>query len=128
MPAAVHFDPFAYAFHEDPYPVYRALREHAPVYKSPEMGFWALSRHADVVAGFKDAERLCNSGGISLEMGDLGGDMSAVLSILGMDPPRHTRMRSLVSRGFTPRRVAELEPRVRQMATAYIDRFIEQGC
>jgi cytochrome P450 len=127
MPSAVHFDPFAYAFHEDPYPVYRALREHAPVYKSPEMGFWALSRHADVVAGFKDAERLCNSGGISLEMGDLGGDMSAVLSILGMDPPRHTRMRSLVSRGFTPRRVAELEPRVRQMATAYIDRFIEQG-
>jgi len=127
MPGAVHFDPFAYAFHEDPYPVYRALREHAPAYKSPEMGFWALSRHADVVAGFKDAERLCNSGGISLEMGDLGGDMSAVLSILGMDPPRHTRMRSLVSRGFTPRRVAELEPRVRRMATAYIDRFIEQG-
>jgi len=127
MPGAVHFDPFAYAFHEDPYPVYRALREYAPVYKSPEMGFWALSRHADVVAGFKDHERLCNSGGISLEMGDLGGDMSAVLSILGMDPPRHTRMRSLVSRGFTPRRVAELEPRVRQMATATIDRFIEQG-
>jgi cytochrome P450 len=127
MSSAVHFDPFAYEFHEDPYPVYRALRAHAPVYKNPEMGFWALSRHADVVAGFKDSERLCNSGGISLEMGDLGSDMSAVLSILGMDPPRHTRMRGLVSRGFTPRRVAGLEPRVRQMATAYIDRFAEKG-
>jgi hypothetical protein len=123
----VHFDPFAYDFHEDPYPTYRALRERAPVYRNDEIGFWALSRHADVVAGFKDHERLCNSGGISLEMGDLGQDMSAVLSFLGMDPPRHTRMRGLVSRGFTPRRVAELEPRIRALATRYIDAFIEQG-
>jgi cytochrome P450 len=127
MTRAVHFDPFAYEFHEDPYPIYRALREHAPIYKNAEFGFWALSRHADVVAGFKDHERLCNSGGISLEMGDLGSDLTLVLSFLGMDPPRHTRMRGLVSRGFTPRRVAELEPRIRQMATAYIDRFIERG-
>ncbi len=127
MSSEVHFDPFAYELHEDPYPVYRALREHAPVYQNPEMGFWALSRHADVVAGFKDSERLCNSGGISLEMGDLGTDLTAVLSFLGMDPPRHTRMRGLVSRGFTPRRVAELEPRIRQMATAYLDRFIAKG-
>ena len=127
MTESVHFDPFDYAFHEDPYPTYRALRERAPVYRNPEIGFWALSRHADVVAGFKDHERLVNSGGISLEMGDLGQDMSAVLSFLGMDPPRHTRMRGLVSRGFTPRRVAELEPRVRAIATSYIDRFIERG-
>jgi hypothetical protein len=127
MADLIRFDPFDYDFHEDPYPVYRALRERAPLYRNDEIGFWALSRHADVVAGFKDHERLCNSGGISLEMGDLGGDMSAVLSFLGMDPPRHTRMRALVSRGFTPRRVAELEPRIRALATRYIDRFIERG-
>jgi hypothetical protein len=127
MSDAVHFDPFAYEFHEDPYPVYRALRERAPVYRNSEIGFWALSRHADVVAGFKDSERLCNAGGISLEMGDLGTDLTAVLSFLGMDPPRHTRMRGLVSRGFTPRRVAELEPRVRALASAYIDRFSARG-
>jgi cytochrome P450 len=127
MSRDVHFDPFDYEFHEDPYPTYRALRERAPVYRNEEIGFWALSRHADVVAGFKDHERLCNSGGISLEMGDLGQDMSAVLSFLGMDPPRHTRMRGLVSRGFTPRRVAELEPRVRAIATSYIDRFVARG-
>lgn len=127
MSRAVHFDPFAYEFHENPYPVYRSLRENAPVYKNAEIGFWALSRHADVVAGFKDSERLCNSGGISLEMGDLGQDMSAVLSFLGMDPPRHTRMRGLVSRGFTPRRVAELEPRVRALAMHYLDRFAQRG-
>jgi len=127
MSGAVHFDPFAYEFHEDPYPIYRALREHAPVYENAELGFWALSRHADVVAGFKDSELLCNSGGISLEIGALNVDLTMVLSFLGMDPPRHTRMRGLVSRGFTPRRVAELEPRVRALATRYIDRFIAQG-
>ncbi len=127
MASDVHFDPFAYEFHEDPYSVYRALRERAPVYQNADIGFWALSRHADVVAGFKDTERLCNSGGISIEIGDLNTDLTLVLSFLGMDPPRHTRMRGLVSRGFTPRRVAELEPRVRQMATAYIDRFIARG-
>jgi cytochrome P450 len=125
--ADVHFDPFAYEFHEDPYPTYAALRAHAPVYRNPEFGFLALSRHADVVAGFKDHERLVNSGGISLEMGDFGTDMSATLSFLGMDPPKHTRMRGLVSRGFTPRRVAELEPRIRAIATRHIERFIAAG-
>ncbi len=50
-----------------------------------------------------------------------------MLSFLGMDPPRHTRMRGLVSRGFTPRRVAELEPRIRALASAYIDRFAARG-
>ena len=125
--ADVQFDPFSYDFHEDPYPTYAALRADAPVYRHPEFGFLALSRHADVVAGFKDHERLVNSGGISLEMGDFGTDMSATLSFLGMDPPRHTRMRGLVSRGFTPRRVAELEPRVRAIATRHIDRFAGAG-
>lgn len=46
----VHFDPFDCAFHEDPYPVYRELREKAPVFWNGELRFWALSRHADVLA------------------------------------------------------------------------------
>ncbi len=48
------FDPYDYAFHEDPYPTYRRLREEAPLYYNPDLNFWALSRHADVVAGFRD--------------------------------------------------------------------------
>jgi cytochrome P450 len=116
------FDPFAYGFHEDPYPIYRALREQAPVYRNDELGFWALSRHADVLAAFKDPATFSNAGGVSLEMGALGEDASAVLSFLGMDPPRHTRMRGLVSKGFTPRRVAALEPRIRELAVGYLER------
>ena len=50
-------DPYSYDFHEDPYPTYAALREHAPLYRNDDLGFWALSRHADVVAAFRDADR-----------------------------------------------------------------------
>ena len=54
----VEFSPYAYEFHEDPYPIYRRLREEAPVYYNAELDFWALSRHVDVLAAFKDPKRL----------------------------------------------------------------------
>jgi hypothetical protein len=123
----IHFDPFDYEFHEDPYPTYRRLRAEAPVYWNEELGFWALSRHADVLAGFKDWEHFTNTGGISLEVGELSADSTAVLSILAMDPPRHDRIRALVSKGFTPRRVAELEPSVRALAVRYLERARDTG-
>jgi cytochrome P450 len=123
----LRFDPFDYAFHEDPYPLYRRLRAEAPVYWNEELGFWALSRHADVLAGFKDWERFTNTGGISLEVGELSADSTAVLSILAMDPPRHDRIRALVSKGFTPRRVADLEPSIRTLAVRYLERARDAG-
>ncbi len=54
---AVRYDPYDYAVHEDPYPTYARLREEAPLYRNDELDFWALSRHADVVAAFRDAQR-----------------------------------------------------------------------
>jgi hypothetical protein len=123
----IRFDPFDYAFHEDPYPVYRRLREEAPVYWNEEHAFWALSRHVDVLAGFKDWEHFTNTGGISLEVGELSEDSTTVLSILAMDPPRHDRIRALVSKGFTPRRVADLEPSIRALAVRYLERVGESG-
>jgi hypothetical protein len=123
----IEFDPFDYEFHEDPYPTYRKLREEAPIYWNGELGFWALSRHADVLAGFKDWQHFTNVGGISLEVGELSADTSEVLSILGMDPPRHDRIRALVSKGFTPRRVADLEPGIRALAVRYLERVREGG-
>ena len=112
----VEFSPYAYEFHEDPYPIYRRLRDEAPAYHNEELGFWALSRHADVLAGFRDFERLSNRCGVSFDRDAFHEDADTTMSFLAMDPPRHTRMRALVSRGFTPRRVAELEPRIRTMA------------
>jgi cytochrome P450 len=63
----VEFDPYAYEVHEDPYPYYRRLRDEAPAYRNERVGFWALSRHADVLAAFKDPVRYSNAGGVSLE-------------------------------------------------------------
>jgi cytochrome P450 len=122
----VHFDPYDWKTQEDPYPVYRALRDEAPVYHNEERDFWALSRHADVLAGFRDPLRFSNAQGVALEREQVQ-EASAVMSFLAMDPPRHDRLRSLVSRGFTPRRVADLEPHVRSLAVHYLDAFSETG-
>ena len=108
----VEYDPYSYDIHEDPYPVYKALRDEAPVYHNERLGFWALSRHADVIAALKDTQRFSNKHGVALESVG-GGAASATMSFLAMDPPQHTRMRGLVSHAFTPRRVAGLEPRIR---------------
>ena len=122
----IEYDPYSYKIHEDPYPVYKLLRDEAPLYHNERLGFWALSRHADVLAALKDTQRLSSKYGVALEgLGDV--DASATMSFLAMDPPRHTRMRALVSRAFTPRRVAQLEPHIREIATEHIDHFIADG-
>ena len=122
----VVYDPYDWKVHDDPYPCYRALREQAPAYYNEEIGFWALSRHADVLEAFRDPVTYSNRFGVALEQSQID-DATAVMSFLAMDPPQHGRVRLLVSRGFTPRRVSALEPRIRQIATHYIDSFIERG-
>jgi len=120
----VEFSPYAYEFHEDPFPIYRALRAEARVYHNPDVGFWALSRHADVLAAFKDPKRFSNSHGVSIEPTARGANARAGSAFLATDPPEHTRFRGLVARGFTPRRVAELEPRVRETTVAHLDALV----
>ena len=103
----VEYNPYDYAIHEDPYPTYARLRAEAPLYRNEEKDFWAFSRHADVAAGFRDSETYSNSHGVSLDPAASGPHAHQTMSFLAMDPPRHTRMRALVSKGFTPRRVAQ---------------------
>lgn len=118
---AVRYDPYDYAVHEDPYPTYARLRDESPLYYNEQLDFFALSRHADVVAAFRDAQRFSSSYGVTLDPHVWGPQAERTTSFLAMDPPRHTRMRALVSRGFTPRRVAELEPHIRELAVRHID-------
>lgn len=122
----LEFNPYSYEIHENPYPTYRRLRDEAPAYRNDELGFWALSRYDDVLAAFKDAATYSNAQGVSLERSS-AGNASALASFLAMDPPRHDQMRALVSRGFTPRRVADLEPRIREITQQYVDRFRAAG-
>ncbi|MFF0281341.1 cytochrome P450 [Rhodococcus aetherivorans] len=120
------FDPYDYGFHEDPYPIYRRLREEAPLYRNDDLGFWALSRHADVVAGFRDHTRLSSANGVSLDPAAYGPHAHKVMSFLAMDDPRHMRMRRLVSKGFTPRRVADLRGRILELTLHYLDTALDK--
>lgn len=124
---ALVYSPYAYEVHEDPYPVYARLREEAPLYRNDELDFWALSRHADVTAAFRDSARFSSAHGVSLDPAASGPNAYRTMSFLAMNPPRHGRMRNLVSRGFTPRRVAELEPRVRALTLHHLLPALERG-
>lgn len=121
------YNPYDYALHDDPYPVYRRLRDEAPVYRNATQGFWALSRHEDVVAAFRDSARFSSAHGVSLDPAASGPNAHRTMSFLAMDEPMHGRMRGLVSRGFTPRRVAEMEPHIRELTRGYLDRILDAG-
>ncbi|CAJ1579498.1 cytochrome P450 [[Mycobacterium] wendilense] len=120
-------DPYDYDFHEDPYPYYRRLRDEAPLYRNEELGFWALSRHQDVLQGFRNSTALSNAFGVSLDPASRGPHASKTMSFLAMDDPDHLRLRTLVSKGFTPRRIRELEPRVTELAVGHLDAMLERA-
>jgi cytochrome P450 len=115
------YDPFNYRIHEDPYPVYAWMREHAPLYRNERRDFWALSRHADVVAALRNPGLFSNCNGISLETELWGPHAVKTSFFLAMDPPEHGAHRSLVSSAFTPRRVAAMEPRIRALARTRLE-------
>ncbi|QNI08704.1 cytochrome P450 [Mycobacterium kubicae] len=118
-------DPYDYDFHEDPYPYYRRLRDEAPLYRNDELNFWALSRHQDVLQGFRNCTALSNVYGVSLDPVSRSPEAHRVMSFLAMDDPGHLRLRTLVSKGFTPRRIRELEPRVRDLACLHLDTALQ---
>ena len=120
-------DPYNYDFHEDPYPYYKRLRDEAPLYYNEELKFWALSRHQDVLQGFRNSTTLSNKFGVSLDPASRGPHASKTMSFLAMDDPSHLRLRTLVSKGFTPRRIRELEPRVTEIAVKHLDSLLEKA-
>jgi cytochrome P450 len=115
-----------------PYEAFRTLRREAPVYWHPHTragGFWAITRHADVIAVSRDSALFSSAlkGYMPTPEADLVGLEQSRLMLLGMDPPQHTRLRSLVNRGFTPRRVAALEPRIRGLCKQIVDAVLPRG-
>ena len=118
-------DPYDYQFHEDPYPYYRRLRDEAPLYRNDDLNFWALTRHADVHAGFRNSTALSNRLGVSLDPISRTPEAYRTMSFLAMDDPGHLRLRSLVSKGFTPRRIRELEGRVLQLTREHLDTALD---
>ncbi|MGB2757843.1 MAG: cytochrome P450 [Acidimicrobiia bacterium] len=125
--SGIEYNPYAYEIHEDPYPTYARLRDEAPCYYNEEFDFFALSRHADVLEGFRDFELFSSAEGVTLDPLASGPHAHKTMSFLAMDPPRHTRMRALVSRGFTNSRVQLLEPRIRELTIEHLDECLARG-
>lgn len=119
------YNPYAFDLHEDPYAVYRRLRDEAPAYWNDELEFWVLSRFDDVLEGFRDYDTFISSEGIALEA-RRGGARGAAMMI-EVDPPDHTVLRKTVNRVFTARRVAEMEEATRNIVRDYVDAFAGRG-
>jgi cytochrome P450 len=124
--ATVRFDPFSEGFFKNPYEIYRRMREEAPVYHSAEYDFYALTRHEDVAAGFKDYETYSSAYGVDLAQ-VRKGEVTEHGSIIAMDPPAHRRMRGLLNKVFTPRAIQALRPLVAQLVDKHLSAVNPDG-
>jgi len=120
--SAIHYDPSDYAIDADPYPLYRRMRDEAPLYHNEKMGFWVLSRFADVWDATMDFETYSSAQGTTLEEQPQGFPI-----MLWMDPPGHQRLRNLVSKAFTPRRIQEMDGIIRELAVEFLAPFTGAG-
>jgi len=121
--APPYYDPYDVDINADPYPVFRRLREETPLYYNEPLGFWAVSRFDDVERGFKDKESLISGRGAILEL--IKADMELPPgTVIFEDPPTHTVHRGLLSRMFTPKKVAALEPRIRAYCAEALDPLV----
>jgi cytochrome P450 len=116
----------------DPWPMYRALRDHDPVHhvvpNDPDRDYYVLSRHADVIAAARDHQTFSSALGLTVNYGEL--EMIGLADnppMVMQDPPVHTEFRKLVARGFTPRQVEAVEPQVRQYVIERVERLKSNG-
>ena len=126
-PAPLVFSPYDYAVHEDPYPFYARLRAEAPVYHNAELDFWALSKYSDVREAFRAPEVFSSAMGVSLDPAAYGPHAYKTMSFLAMDDPRHARLRRLVSKGFTSRRVDSLGQGIEKISRQYWDECLQRA-
>jgi cytochrome P450 len=118
-----YFDPYDVAINADPYPAYAGLREHAPIYYNDRYDFWALSRFDDVQQGLVNWRTFSSTRSDILDIIKAGVELPPGV-ILFEDPPLHTTHRGLMSRVFTPRRMAALEDQVRAYCVACLDPLV----
>ena len=115
----VVFDPFSEEFFNSPFEIYRRMREDAPLYYDEKEDFYALTRHEDVAAGFKDFETYSSARGCDLAM-VRKGIAAEQKSIIFMDPPEHRHMRSLLNKAFTPRAIQSQRETVTEVIEKYL--------
>jgi cytochrome P450 len=125
MTDEIRYDPFDYEIDADPHPIWRRMRDEAPLYRNDEFDFYALSRFEDVMHASLDTETYSSAYGTVLDM--MADEPGNSPMMIFQDPPEHTRLRKLVSRAFSPRRMSELEPRIREIARSYLEPFADSS-
>lgn len=111
-----------------PWAMYAALRDADPVHHVARSDYWVLSRYADVQVAMLDTDLYSSAQGLTVSYGEReAAGLMDVAPIVMMDPPGHTDFRALISRGYTPRRVAWIEPKVREFVRSRLDAIAELG-
>ena len=121
------YDPYDYVIDADPHPIWKRMRDEAPLYYNAQHDFYALSRFDDVLAAHLDPVTFSSAHTTVLEMMGPEPDPFMTTMMIFMDPPEHTRYRKLVSRAFTPRHMSALEPRIRALAGGFLDELAGGG-
>lgn len=131
--ASINYNPFEPKQLENPYKVYKTLREENPVFYHEPTQLWLVTRYKDICTVMKDASRFSaanadKSPGLAPEAQSLYNDYyQDVPALVDSDPPTHTRLRGLFNKWFTPTRVLKLEPNIRRIANEIVDGFIAEG-
>jgi cytochrome P450 len=115
----LYYDPYDYTIDADPYPVWKRMRDEAPVYYNEKLDFYALTRYDDVLNGLLATDTFVSSHGILLEI--ITDEPYGIPMMIMMDPPDHTKLRKLVARAFTPRRIADLEQKIVALCHELLD-------
>ena len=118
----LYYDPYSFEIDENPYPYFKRLRDEAPLYYNEKYDFYALSRYEDVLEASKDWNTYSSARGTVLELLDVPPEHLPQM-IIFMDPPQHSRLRRLVSRGFSPRHINKIEAKVRGIADRLLAPF-----
>ncbi|HZR11751.1 MAG TPA: cytochrome P450 [Acidimicrobiia bacterium] len=122
----VYYDPYDFEIDSNPYPIWKRLRDEQPLYHNDRYGFFALSRFEDVERASLDWRTYSSARGTVLELIKSSMEIPPG-SIIFEDPPTHDLHRGLLSRVFTPRRVAELEPKIREFCARALDPLVGAG-
>jgi cytochrome P450 len=133
--SSIEFDPTLPEQRENPFAVLELARTEQPVFYAPRFDLWVVTRHEDVLAVLKDHRAFSSEGALKSSPAPYPPEVRAVLAegfpempyIIEVDPPLHDRIRGLVTKAFTPRRIAELEPRIASIAGELIDSFARDG-
>jgi cytochrome P450 len=116
----VYYDPYDFDIDDDPYPVFKRMRDEQPLYYNEKHDFYALTRFSDVEGGLRDNRRLISGRGTILELLKADIELPAGMVIFE-DQPSHTAYRGLLSRVFTPSKMAALEPQIRKFCADSLD-------